>query len=273
MNQVTNWYNQAIEMAIEYAPKVVGAILVYIIGSYLISKLGKMLRRVMMLRQYDPALQSFLINLATGLSYILLFLTVASMIGINTTSFAALIAGIGIAIGAALNGSLGNVAGGVMLIIFKPFKIGDIIEAQGYIGTVIEIGLVATVVVTPENKTIYIPNGALSTGSIANFKTQGSLRVDLKIFIPATESIDKAREVAMAAITAHPNVLTSPAPSVHVGEVVDNTIKLVMHPFTTQENYWSVYFGVQENVKKAFDSNGIDSPIPHRIMIDQRQTE
>lgn len=132
------------------------------------------------------------------------------MLGVNITSFAAILAGAGLAIGAALNGSLGNLAGGVMLMIYKPFKVGDLIEAQGMIGVVTEIGIFNTVLLSPENKTVIIPNGALSTGVMTNYHTHGNLRVDLKMAVDPTMDLDKAREVAIAAMRSHPNVFARP---------------------------------------------------------------
>ena len=197
----------------------------------------------------------------------MLILSIASMIGIDITSFAALLAGAGLAIGAALNGSLGNLAGGVMILIFKPFKVGDIIEAQGVIGTVTEQGVFATTILTGDNKTIIIPNGPLSTGVITNYNTHGNLRVDLNIAIALDQDIDIARKVATEAMLSHPKVLKTPAPEVSVLKIADGMCTLAIRPYTVQADYWDVYFGVQELVKKAFDANKIQGPTPTRIII------
>lgn len=189
------------------------------------------------------------------------------MIGIDITSFAAILAGAGLAIGAALNGSLGNLAGGVMILIFKPFKVGDLIEAQGTVGTVLEQGVFATTVLTPDNKTTIIPNGPLSTGIITNFTTHGNLRVDLSMAIALDQDIDIARKVATEAMLSHPKVLKTPAPEVSVLKVADGMCSLAIRPYTVQSDYWDVYFGVQELVKKAFDAHGIQGPTPTRIII------
>ncbi len=261
------WLEKIKGMALEYAPKVVGAILVYIIGSWLIRKMGGGMKRVFAKRNFDVSLQNFLISTTKALMMVLLLLAIASMIGVNITSFAAILAGAGLAIGAALNGSLGNLAGGVMIMIFKPFKIGDIIEAQGSAGVVKEIGIFSTTILTPENKTVILPNGGLSTGVITNYNTHGNLRVDMTMAIALDVDIDRARAVAIQAMLTHPKVLQTPAPEVSVLKVGDGMVQLAIRPYTTQADYWDVFFGVQERVKKAFDANSIAAPIPTRISI------
>lgn len=255
------------EMSISYAPKLLGAVFVYIIGSFIIKKLSQMVANVMQHKHYDKSLQTFLVSLTKVFLTILLVLTIASMIGIDITSFAALLAGAGLAIGAALNGSLGNLAGGVMMLVFKPFKVGDLIEAQGSIGTVIEQGVFATTILTPDNKTTIIPNGPLSTGIITNYTTFGNLRVDLTIAIALDQDIDTARKVATEAMLSHPKVLKTPAPEVNVLKVADGMCSLAIRPYTLQSDYWTVYFGVQELVKNAFDKNNIKGPTPTRVII------
>ncbi|HTN47391.1 MAG TPA: mechanosensitive ion channel family protein [Flavipsychrobacter sp.] len=263
----TTWAEKLKNLAIDYAPKIAGAILVYFIGSWLISKFTAVVRKMMMRRHLDPSLQSFLSSMLKVTLLLLLFLTAISMLGVNITSFAAILAGAGLAIGAALNGSLGNLAGGVMLMIYKPFKVGDLIEAQGMVGVVTEIGIFNTTLLSPENKTVIIPNGALSTGVMTNYHTHGNLRVDLKMAVDPTMDLDKARQVAIAAMKTHPKVLQEPAPEVNVSEVANGMVTLAIRPYTTANDYWDVYFGVQELVKKAFDKEDIKGPIPHHVVI------
>jgi len=257
------------DMAISYAPKLIGAILVYLIGSFLISRLVSVLRKIMDKKQYDKSLQGFLVSLVKVLLTVLLLLSIAGMIGIDITSFAALLAGAGLALGTALNGSLGNFAGGVMLLIFKPFKVGDLIEAQSVAGTVTEMGVFATTILTADNKTVIIPNGPLSTGIITNYTTHGNLRVDLNMAIAPSQDIDKARKVAIETMLTHPKVLKNPAPSVNVAKVADGMCTLVLQPYTVQADYWDVYFGVQEIVKKAWDAHNIEGPTPTRLIINK----
>jgi small conductance mechanosensitive channel len=267
LNTSQVWLLKLKSMALDYAPKLVGAILVYIIGSWLIGKLNGVLRKVLSSKKFDPSLQKFLLSLAKAMMTLLLFLAIAGMIGIDITGFAALLAGAGLAIGAALNGSLGNLAGGVMLMIFKPFKVHDMIEAQGVIGVVQEIGIFNTTMLSPENKVIILPNGPLSTGVITNYTTHGNLRVDLVMAVALNVDVDKARKVAVEAMLQHPKVLQTPAPEVSVLKVGDGMTSLAIRPYTLQADYWDVYFGVQERVKKAFDEHGIAGPIPTRLII------
>ncbi len=266
-NQASYFALKAKEMAIEYAPKVVGAILVYIIGSWIIKKIAQLLNRLFIKKNYDPSLRTFLSSLVRVALTILLMLSVFEMVGVKITAFAALLAGAGLAIGAALNGSLGNFAGGVMMLLFKPFKVGDMIEAQGQTGIVLEQGIFNTIILTADNKTVILPNGALSTGTIINYSAHGNLRVDLTMAIAPDMDIAKAREVAIAAMKQHPKVLDTPTPEVSVLKVGDGMVTLAIRPYTTQPDYWDVYFGVQELVKNAWDTNGVQGPVPHRVLI------
>lgn len=266
-NQASFFALKAKEMAIEYAPKVAGAILVYIIGSWIIKKIAQLLNKLFIKKNYDPSLRTFLSSLVRVALTILLMLSVFEMIGVKITAFAALLAGAGLAIGAALNGSLGNFAGGVMMLLFKPFKVGDMIEAQGQTGIVLEQGIFNTIILTADNKTVILPNGALSTGTIINYSAHGNLRVDLTMAIAPDMDIAKAREVAIAAMKQHPKVLDTPAPEVSVLKVGDGMVTLAIRPYTTQPDYWDVYFGVQELVKNAWDAHGVQGPVPHRVLI------
>ena len=269
LEPATDWLQGLKAQAIAYAPALAGALVVLILGLWLIKIARKMLGRIMNTRHYDLSLQNFLLSLVTVMLNVLLFISVAGMIGINTTSFAALIAGAGIAIGAALNGSLGNLAGGVMMLIFKPFKVGDLIEAQGVIGGVQQIGIFSTIMLSPENKTIIVPNGPLSTGIITNYSTSGYLRVDLSLAIAPDQDIEKARRVAIEAMLTHPNVLKSPAPEVAVQKIADGMITMAIRPYCNQADYWTVFFGIQELVFKAWGKNDIEGPTPHRIVINK----
>ncbi|MBP6411297.1 MAG: mechanosensitive ion channel [Pseudarcicella sp.] len=257
------------DLVVDYAPKLGGAILVYFIGSILIKWVSSAVGSLMKARAVDPSLQSFLNSMLKGLLSILLLLTVFGMLGVNLTSFAAILAGLAVGVGSALNGTLGNFAGGVMMLLFKPFKIGDIIEAQGQTGTVTEQGIFNTTLLSPDNKSIILANGPLSTGTIVNYNTHGSLRVDITIAIDPAESIEQAREVAITALKSIPEVLAEPKPEVSVLKVADGMVTLAIRPYSTQDNYWKVFFAGQEVVKTAFDQNQISAPIPHRVIINK----
>lgn len=269
IEETTTWLVKMKIVAMDYAPKLVSAILVLVVGLWLIKLVGRIINKFMTARHYDASLKTFLLSLFKVSLNILLIISVASMLGINTTSFAALIAGAGIAIGAALNGSLGNLAGGVMMLVFKPFKVGDLIEAQGITGNVTEMGIFNTFLLTPDHKTVILPNGPVSTGIITNYTTAGYLRVDLVLAIAPDQSIDKAREVAIAAMQSHPKVLKDPLPEVSVLKVGDGMVTLAIRPYTMQGDYWDVYFGAQELVKNAWDKHGVAGPIPHRVIINK----
>jgi small conductance mechanosensitive channel len=267
LNKSTGFATKFLNSAVAYAPKIIGAILFYVIGSWIIGRLSIVLSKTLTAKKIDLSLQSFLVSFFKIICLILLVITIFGILGVDTSSFAALIVGAGVAIGSALNGTLGNFAGGVMMLIFKPFKIGDIIEAQGITGTVIEQGVFNTTLLAPDNKTIILPNGPLSTGVITNFNTHGNLRVDLTIAIAPDVPVERARTVAIQAMQQHPKVLQEPKPEVSVLKVADGMTSLAIRPYTTQADYWDVYFGVQELVKTAFDTNSIAGPIPHRVII------
>lgn len=254
---------------IDFIPNLIGAILLFIIGKWVIGKISLAVTKIFQRREFDPSLESFLSSLIRASMMILLFISIVGVLGIDITSFAALLAGAGIAIGSALNGSLGNLAGGVMILIFKPFKVGDQIEAQGATGVVTEIGIFNTFITTAERKTVILPNGALSTGVITNYNTSGSLRVDIPIAISPTISIEHARQIAISTMAKHPLVLKEPAPQVVVTKIGDGMITLSLRPSAEQANYPIVFVEVQEMIKNAFDENGIEGPTPHRIIINK----
>lgn len=256
----TKFFERISEEVLLFSLKLGGAFVLFFIGSFLINKLIVLLGKLMEKKQYDLSLQTFLMSFLRVFMKILLLLSIAGMIGIDITSFAALMAGAGVAIGAALNGSLGNLAGGVMMLVFKPFKVGDLIEAQNVIGTVKEMGIFATTIRTPDNKTTYIPNGPLSTGIITNYTTAGNLRVDLIMFIAVDQNIELAKDLAKQALSQHPKVLQTPAPEVVVFKIANDMIHMAIRPHTLQADYWEVYFGVQELVKKSWDAHHILSP-------------
>jgi small conductance mechanosensitive channel len=240
-----------------------GALLVFVIGLYVISWIGRLLNASMAKGKIDVSLQSFLSSLMMAGLRVLLLITVAGMLGIQTTSFVAIIGALGLAVGLALQGSLANFAGGVLILVFKPFKIGDIIESQGQSGAVIEIQIFNTILLTPDNKTIILANGAVSNNTIVNYSRHGNIRVDISLEIAPQSDMDKVRQIAVNACLSHPLVLADPAPVVNVSKLHEGKIVLGICPFTKANDYWTVLFGVQELVKKAFDEHQIVIPKPH----------
>ena len=262
-----NILDKVVDFATIYGIKVIGAILIWIIGSWVIKKLIKGSRKVMTKSNYDESLQKFLLNLINWILKILLIITLLGTLGVPTTSFAAIIAAAGLAIGLALQGSLGNFAGGVLIMIFKPIKIGDLIEAQGQIGVVKQIEIFTTKLTGLSNKEIIMPNGALSNGTIVNYTTEGTRRVDLTFGVGYDSDIKKTKEVFLDVITSHPLVLSDPAPTVNVSALADSSINFAVRPWCKAEDYWAVYFGVTEQTKEALDAAGIEIPYPHQVEI------
>ncbi|WP_422079701.1 mechanosensitive ion channel family protein [Ulvibacterium sp.] len=267
MEEAEVWMNKGIDFVIEYGPKVLGAILIYIIGSWIIKKIIGTTRKVMSKSSYDESLQRFLLNMASWALKVLLIIIVISTLGVDVTTFAAVIAAAGLAVGLALQGSLSNFAGGVLIMIFKPYRIGDLIEAQGVLGVVKEIEIFTTKLTTPENKLAIVPNGAMANGNIINYTEEGKIRVDTVVGVGYGEDIKKTKEVLMGVLTSNPQVLSNPAPSVNVMELADSSVNFAVRPYCKPEDYWDVYFATYEGAKLALDSAGIEIPYPHSVEI------
>jgi len=256
-----------IDLGSEYGLKVLGAIAIWIIGSWVIKKLMKGVNKLMNKRKYDESLQKFLTSLLGAILKILLILAILGNLGVETTSFAAILAAAGLAIGMALQGSLSNFAGGVMLMIFKPFKIGDLIEAQGELGSVKEIEIFTTKLLTPQNRTVIIPNGALSNGNITNYSAQGILTVFHTVGVSYDADIKKTKQVLMEVLTSQEKVLKDPAPLVEVSALGESSVDFAVRPTVKSEDYWTVYFDTLEKTKVALDAAGIEIPYPHSVEI------
>ena len=263
---ITKW----LDLATTYGLKIIGAIIIWIVGSWIIKKIIKGMRKVMSKQNYDESLQKFLVNLLGWILKIILIISILGTLGVETTSFAAILAAAGLAIGMALQGSLGNFAGGVLIMIFKPFKIGDLIEAQGEIGVVKAIEIFTTKLTGLSNKEIIIPNGSLSNGNIINYSTEGTRRVDLVFGVSYDADIKQTKSVMMDVLTSNPKILEDPAPSVTVLELADSSVNFAVRPWCNTADYWGVYFEVTENVKIALDEAGIEIPYPHQVEIQKK---
>lgn len=253
-------------LVVKYGLDLIYGVVALVIGFWIAGKIADVVHKAAQKATKDPAISRFLRTLSNVAMKVLVLLTVANMLGIDTTSFFAIIGAAGLAVGLALQGSLTNFAGGVLILVFKPFRVGELIEAEGHLGHVKEIQVFVTILVTLDNKTVIIPNGTLSNGIINNYSRQGLLRVDLEIGIAYGANIDKARKVIMEVMENHPLVEKEPAPSVSVLSLADNSVNLAVRPYCDPENYWPVYFGVTENVKKALDANDIEIPFPQRVL-------
>jgi len=262
MEDYQNLVDKAYELILTYGPKIVLAIVVLIVGLWIINRFTRVSRKMMETRNVNISLVGFVASMTNIGLKALLLISVAGMIGIQTTSFIAILGAAGLAIGLALQGTLANFAGGVMILIFKPYKVGDLVQAQGHLGVVKEIHIFVTILLSPESKTIIIPNGAISNGDITNYTTEGKIRVDLTFGISYTSNIKKAREVLMKVMKNHPKVLSDPAPFVGVSALADSSVNLAVRPHTLPENYWTVYFDVYEQGKEALDDAKITIPFP-----------
>lgn len=264
MEALGNYSDKAIELIMAYAPKFVLAILTLIIGLWIIGTVVNVTRKTLDKSKTDKTLIPFITSLISWLLKVILFISVASMVGIATTSFIAVLGAAGLAIGLALQGSLGNFAGGVLILIFKPYGVGDLIEAQGHLGVVKEVQIFNTIILTPNNKRVIIPNGAMSNGSVTNYSAEGTLRVDLTIGIAYEADVPKAKSLLLKLISEDSRVLKEPAPMVAVSELADSSVNLAVRPWCDFNDYWAVYFDTTEKAKEVLEENGISIPFPQR---------
>ena len=246
----------------EYAPKVLLAILVLIIGLRVIKMLVKVTGKALDRSKSDETLKKFLGNLLSWVLKILLFISVAQMFGVETTSFVAIIGAAGLAIGLALQGTLANFAGGVLILIFKPYKVGDLVEGQGELGVVKEIQIFTTILLTPENKTVIVPNGAMANGNITNYTAEGMIQVRMQIGISYDADIRKAKDILLGVLKADDRVLADPAPSVGVADLGDSAVVLNFRPWCHPDVYWDVWSDTMEAAKYALDEGGVGIPYP-----------
>ncbi|NQU84308.1 MAG: mechanosensitive ion channel [Mariniphaga sp.] len=250
------------EIIIVFGPKLVGALITLIIGLWIISIIRKAIRKQFEKRDMEPSLRGFMNSLIGITLKLLLFISVIGMVGIQMTSFIAILGAAGLAIGMALSGTLQNFAGGVMILIFKPFKTGDYIEAQGHAGIVSEIQIFNTILKTPDNKTIIIPNAGLSTGSMINYSTEPKRRVDFTFGIGYGDDVDNAKIVLEGLINSDERIFKDPAPFIAVSELADSSVNLVVRVWAEASNYWGIYFDLTEKVYKTFDKEGLNIPFP-----------
>lgn len=243
--------------------KILAAVVIYSVGAWIIRKSKKILRDILEKRHADPSLGSFLQSLLSiALTLILIIITVGTL-GVDTSSLVALLAGSGLAVGMALSGTLQNFAGGIMILLFKPFKVGDYIEAQGYAGTVESIQITATRILTTDNKMVILPNGALSNGTINNYSATGVRRCEWKVGISYGDDLQRARQVIVALLDAHPAVLRQPvAPFVALDALADSSVNLVVRAWVKSEDYWTLFYDIHEQIYAELPRNGLHFPFP-----------
>ncbi len=253
---------QVTTLCIEAGKSILLAILIFVVGRYLIKFINKMIGRMMERKKVEPTIQSFLKSFINVLLTILLIITTVSALGVNTTSFAALLASAGVAVGMALSGNLQNLAGGIILLLFKPYKVGDYIEAQGVSGTVKEIQIFHTIILTVDNKQVYVPNGALSSGSVINYSSEPLRRVDLTVSVEYGTQVDTVKQALEDIIKADDRILTDPERFVALGNLASSSIDFTVRTWVKGADYWPVYFDLTRTVYEEFNRRGISFPFP-----------
>lgn len=251
-------------IGVEWGLKILSAVLVLIIGMWVVKLIKKGLIRLMERSNVDHTLIAFVASLAqVGLQA---FVVIAALekLNVKTASFIAVLGAAGLAIGLALQGSLANFASGVLMIIFKPFKVGNLVEAGGVLGVVKEIGIFTTHIDTIDNKKTIVPNAKLMSDNITNYSANNTRRVDIIAGISYGDDIDKARAVIQSVLNEVPGILDTPKPDIFVKEMADSSVNFAVRPWSTPDDYWDVYFGVTEGIKKKFDAEGISIPFPQR---------
>ncbi len=255
-------YQTAAELVVTYVPRIIGALIVLVVGLYVIKRLKKVLSTALGKSKIDDTLKPFLVSLAAAALKVLLVIVVLGMLSVNTSSFVAIIGASSLAIGLAFQGTLSNLAGGVLLLTLRPFKVGDFITAVGHSGTVEAIHVFNTILVTPDNKVISIPNGNLSNTSVINFSQKSTRRVDLNFGVGYEQDISKVKDVLTEICTSHELIHQDPAPFIKVSEHADSAVIFVVRVWTDSANFWAVHFDLMETVKKRFDQEGISIPFP-----------
>ncbi|AXT50777.1 mechanosensitive ion channel family protein [Aquimarina sp. BL5] len=266
MSSLGGFFNSIQEGVGQYGLKIVGGIVALIIGLWIIKLIMRAIKKGFDKSKVDGTLKPFLVTLVNFLLKVLLFISIAGIVGIPTATFAALLAAVGLAIGGAFNGSLGHMAAGVMLLVFRPFKVGDLIETGGKLGFVKEISVFVTVLETFQNKTEIIPNGAITAGTITNLTTIGNLRVDMPFGIQYGTDIEKAKQIVMDVMKADKNVMEDPAPRVAVNNLGANGVELLALPYSSCEDYWDVYWDTRQKIVEALGKADYAAPLPQRII-------
>jgi small conductance mechanosensitive channel len=260
--QIQGYVDTAIEMAMNYGPKLILALVVLIVGLWIIKRVTNLMGKALERAETEPTLARFLGSLVSIILKALLLISVASMIGIETTSFIAILGAAGLAIGLALQGSLANFAGGVLVLLFRPFKVGDFVEAQGVMGTVNSIQIFNTIIKTGDNKVIIVPNGAISNGIITNYSQEATRRVDFVFGIGYDDDIAKAKAILERLVTEDERTLKDPAHLIVVSELADSSVNFTVRVWVNAADYWPMFFGMTEKVKLAFDAEGVSIPYP-----------
>ena len=254
--------SKLLDWGIEVGKDLLGAIIIYIVGRFIIKQVGRLLARILEKRKLEISVQTFLRSLVSILLNLILAFAIVSRLGVETTSFAALLASAGVAIGMALSGNLSNFAGGLIILVFKPFKVGDYIEGQNANGTVREIQIFHTILTTVDNKVIYVPNGALSSNAITNYNKQETRRAEWVFGVEYGEDFEKVKAVLQRIIDADPRILKDPAPMIALGALSASSVDIKVRAGAKTADYWDVYFDMNKIVYDTFNKEGIGFPFP-----------
>jgi len=269
MEEITDYkihVMKAVDWLWDALPNIIFAIIILVAGIYIIRLINKLVKKFFQKKDYDVALETFLQSFINIGLKIILFVVVISQLGVQTTSLAAVLGAAGLAIGLALQGSLSNFAGGVLILLFKPFKVGDFISAQGVEGTVKEISIFTTKVNTFGNQVAIIPNGQLSNNNIVNYNAESTRRDKIDIGIGYGSNIKKAKDIMLEICNNCENILKEPAPEVYVGALADSSVNLTLRFWADNELFWAAHFHVLEEIKNRFDAEGIEIPFPQRVV-------
>lgn len=253
---------QLTSTGVEIGKSILLAIVFYIAGKFVIKLINKIVRQMLERRQVDNTIQSFLKSFVSILLNVLLIITVISALGVNTTSFAALLASLGVAAGMALSGNLQNLAGGLVILLFKPFKVGDMIEAQGMMGKVKEIQIIHTILLTVDNKEIYLPNGSLSSGSITNYNKMETRRVDFTVSVEYGTDAEKVVNALKAIANTDNRVLKDPEPFIALSGLADSSVNFTFRVWVNGADYWNVFFDLNKQIYEEFNRQGLQFPFP-----------
>jgi len=260
-------------VALTYGPRILAAILTLVIGLWVVNAVVSLIRRALDKSKVDPSLRSFIKSLVGILLKVLVYITALGVLGVEMTSFIAILGAAGLAIGLALSGTLQNFAGGVLILFFKYFKVGDFVEAQGHMGTVSDIQIFVTVLTTPDNKTIIIPNGPLATGTLTNFSAQPTRRVDWTFGIAYGDDLDRAYEVLKRLLSQDERVLSEPAPFMALKELGDSSVDITVRAWVNAADFWPVFWAMNEQVYRNFDKEGLSIPFPQRDVHIYRESD
>lgn len=253
---------QLTTLGIEAGKSILLAVLIFTVGRYIVKFINRIVAGMMERRHMDPTIQSFLRSFINVLLTTLLVITTVSALGINTTSFAALLASAGVAVGMALSGNLQNLAGGIILLLFKPYKVGDFIEGQGVSGTVKEIQIFHTIILTADNKQIYVPNGALSSGSVTNYSSQPLRRVDITVGVEYGTEVDTVKQALEEILKADSRIMSDPAPFIALSNLADSSVDFTIRVWVGVADYWPVHFDLKRAIYEEFNRRGIGFPFP-----------